>query len=294
MICDEVMCGFGRCGEWFAVDRWGVTPDLIAFAKGVNSGYVPARRRDHQRRHRRDLPRTALPRRAHVLRAPAGVRRARSRRSTPSRRRAHRAGPLRSARRSSAPHSATSPSATPPSARCGGSAASGPSSSCGTRRHARDARAVQRRRGGGGADGRAGGGVQGARRVALHALQPHARRAADRHQRRRGPPGHRRHRRGPRRDGPLRGQLPRRRAHEAPAGRCQSSGCLSPFRNECASTAGIRWSLHDRRVAGGRVCIDRRFPMVAARSLEARRADRSARYFFATTWSATAGRTCSP
>ncbi len=41
MICDEVMAGFGRCGEWFAVDRWGVTPDLIAFAKGVNSGYVP-------------------------------------------------------------------------------------------------------------------------------------------------------------------------------------------------------------------------------------------------------------
>src|SRR3954447_19576646 len=41
MICDEVMSGFGRCGEWFAVDRWGVTPDLICFAKGVNSGYVP-------------------------------------------------------------------------------------------------------------------------------------------------------------------------------------------------------------------------------------------------------------
>jgi taurine--2-oxoglutarate transaminase len=41
MICDEVMAGFGRCGEWFAVDRWGVTPDLITFAKGVNSGYVP-------------------------------------------------------------------------------------------------------------------------------------------------------------------------------------------------------------------------------------------------------------
>jgi taurine--2-oxoglutarate transaminase len=41
MICDEVMCGFGRCGEWFAVDRWGVTPDLICFAKGSNSGYVP-------------------------------------------------------------------------------------------------------------------------------------------------------------------------------------------------------------------------------------------------------------
>ena len=41
MIADEVMAGFGRCGEWFAIDRWGVTPDLITFAKGVNSGYVP-------------------------------------------------------------------------------------------------------------------------------------------------------------------------------------------------------------------------------------------------------------
>jgi taurine--2-oxoglutarate transaminase len=41
MIADEVMSGFGRCGEWFAVDRWGVAPDLITFAKGVNSGYVP-------------------------------------------------------------------------------------------------------------------------------------------------------------------------------------------------------------------------------------------------------------
>ena len=41
MIADEVMAGFARCGEWFAVDHWGVTPDLITFAKGVNSGYVP-------------------------------------------------------------------------------------------------------------------------------------------------------------------------------------------------------------------------------------------------------------
>ncbi len=41
MICDEVMAGFGRCGEWFAVQHWDVTPDLIAFAKGINSGYVP-------------------------------------------------------------------------------------------------------------------------------------------------------------------------------------------------------------------------------------------------------------
>src|SRR3954447_1582398 len=41
LICDEVMSGFGRCGEWFAVQRWNITPDFIAFAKGVNSGYVP-------------------------------------------------------------------------------------------------------------------------------------------------------------------------------------------------------------------------------------------------------------
>ena len=40
-IVDEVMAGFGRAGEWFAVDHWGVAPDLITFAKGVNSGYVP-------------------------------------------------------------------------------------------------------------------------------------------------------------------------------------------------------------------------------------------------------------
>lgn len=40
-IADEVMAGFGRCGEWFAVDAWNVAPDLICFAKGVNSGYVP-------------------------------------------------------------------------------------------------------------------------------------------------------------------------------------------------------------------------------------------------------------
>ncbi|MFJ3977472.1 aspartate aminotransferase family protein [Streptomyces sp. NPDC090021] len=40
-ILDEVMAGFGRTGAWFAAEHWGVTPDLITFAKGVNSGYVP-------------------------------------------------------------------------------------------------------------------------------------------------------------------------------------------------------------------------------------------------------------
>ena len=42
LILDEVMCGFGRTGRWFAFDGYDVRPDLITFAKGVNSGYVPA------------------------------------------------------------------------------------------------------------------------------------------------------------------------------------------------------------------------------------------------------------
>jgi taurine--2-oxoglutarate transaminase len=41
LIFDEVMAGFGRTGEWFAWQGFDVTPDLITFAKGVNSGYVP-------------------------------------------------------------------------------------------------------------------------------------------------------------------------------------------------------------------------------------------------------------
>jgi taurine--2-oxoglutarate transaminase len=35
------MSGFGRCGEWFAVQRHGVTPDIIATAKGITGGYIP-------------------------------------------------------------------------------------------------------------------------------------------------------------------------------------------------------------------------------------------------------------
>lgn len=41
LILDEVMCGFGRTGRWFAFEGYDVVPDLIVFAKGVNSGYVP-------------------------------------------------------------------------------------------------------------------------------------------------------------------------------------------------------------------------------------------------------------
>ena len=42
LILDEVMAGFGRTGSWFAFEQFDVVPDLITFAKGVNSGYVPA------------------------------------------------------------------------------------------------------------------------------------------------------------------------------------------------------------------------------------------------------------
>jgi taurine--2-oxoglutarate transaminase len=41
LICDEVMAGFGRTGEWFAVNHWKVVPDLLTMAKGITSSYVP-------------------------------------------------------------------------------------------------------------------------------------------------------------------------------------------------------------------------------------------------------------
>jgi taurine--2-oxoglutarate transaminase len=41
MVADEVMAGFGRTGKWFAIDHWGVTPDLMTMAKGLTSSYLP-------------------------------------------------------------------------------------------------------------------------------------------------------------------------------------------------------------------------------------------------------------
>ena len=40
-IADEVITGFGRTGKWFALDHWGVQPDVMSFAKGVTSAYIP-------------------------------------------------------------------------------------------------------------------------------------------------------------------------------------------------------------------------------------------------------------
>ncbi len=41
LVIDSVICGFGRLGTWFGIERWGVEPDMIVFAKGVTSGYLP-------------------------------------------------------------------------------------------------------------------------------------------------------------------------------------------------------------------------------------------------------------
>src|SRR6201996_190815 len=41
LIADEVMSGWGRTGEWFAMDHWGVKPDILVTAKGITSAYVP-------------------------------------------------------------------------------------------------------------------------------------------------------------------------------------------------------------------------------------------------------------
>ena len=41
-VADEVICGFGRVGDWFASSRLGLDPDVVTFAKGVTSGYLPS------------------------------------------------------------------------------------------------------------------------------------------------------------------------------------------------------------------------------------------------------------
>ena len=41
LVCDEVICGFGRLGQWFGFQHFGIKPDLVSMAKGLSSGYLP-------------------------------------------------------------------------------------------------------------------------------------------------------------------------------------------------------------------------------------------------------------
>ena len=75
LIADEVMCGFGRTGEWFAVNHWGVVPDLMTTAKGLTSSYLPLGAVGDVAGDRPLLRRARVLRRPHVQLASARVRR---------------------------------------------------------------------------------------------------------------------------------------------------------------------------------------------------------------------------
>ena len=174
MIADEVMAGFGRCGEWFAVEHWDVVPDLITFAKGVNSGYVPLggvlisdaiAETFQQRAYPGGLTYSG-----HPLACAAARRLDRDLQGGGH----HRARAATSARDVIGPGLARARANAPvASARCAASACSGRSSWSATARPAsrwcRSTPPGAAR----GPDGRARRRLQAARAVAVHALQPH-------------------------------------------------------------------------------------------------------------------------
>ena len=197
MVCDEVMAGFGRCGEWFAVDRWSVTPDLICFAKGINSGYVPLggvviSRAIAETFDERVYP-GGLTYSGHPLACAAAVASINIFKDE---------GVLEHVR------SLGTDVIGPALARPAGAAPErgggpGPGRVLGDRAgpepgDPRAPRALQRVRRGRGTHERGGGRVQGQGRVALRSLQPHPRRPAVHHLGRRPSPRDRRHRRGAR------------------------------------------------------------------------------------------------
>ena len=75
LIADEVMSGFGRTGAWFAVDHWGVVPDLITMAKGLTASYLPLGAVGMRRQHRRRLHGQGVLRRPDLQQPPHGLRR---------------------------------------------------------------------------------------------------------------------------------------------------------------------------------------------------------------------------
>ena len=135
-IADEVMAGFGRCGEWFSVDRWGVAPDLICFAKGVNSGYIPLGGVVISRPIADTFAERVYPGGLDLLRPPAGVRLGRGEHQHLQGGEDRRARPPPRRRRRRARAGARSPSATRAWARFAGWACSGPSSWSATARRA--------------------------------------------------------------------------------------------------------------------------------------------------------------
>ena len=102
-VVDEVICGYGRVGDWFASSRVGLEPDAITFAKGITSGYVPlggviVGRRSRSRSGSRATPASgATATRTPATRAPP---RLRTRTSTSSSARAFSRAASRSRRRS--------------------------------------------------------------------------------------------------------------------------------------------------------------------------------------------------
>jgi hypothetical protein len=76
-VCDSVIAAFGRLGTWFGIERWDVRPDMLTFAKGVTSGYLPLGGGHRRRQGLRALlgGGRLVPPRPDVLRAPDGVRR---------------------------------------------------------------------------------------------------------------------------------------------------------------------------------------------------------------------------
>ena len=135
-VVDAVIAGFGRLGEWFGPERWGIRPDMITFAKGVTSGYLPLGGVIVERRHRGAVlgrgERALVPPRPDLLRPPDLLRgrareprhhRARgpARAGAGARGRADRGAVPRSPRTRSSARSAAAPARWPPSrcrARC--------------------------------------------------------------------------------------------------------------------------------------------------------------------------------
>ena len=176
-IADEVMAGFGRAGEWFAVDKWDVRARPDHVREGLQLRLRAARRGDHLRPDRRDLRRAGVPRRADLLRPPARLRGGRREHDRDARRGHHRQRPRRSATTCSAQACARSPSGTRASVRCAGSASSGRSTWSRTR-DPRDARALQRHRRANAPMAELVAACKSRGPAAVHQLQPAARRAA--------------------------------------------------------------------------------------------------------------------